>query len=95
VGKSTLAGALARESAAGGLSVKVADLDVQQGDSRQLTEKAPGGWSRTECFGGELPERRIGSERPEQLRSSGAGWAGAVRRQIAGDEKGNFPFDCC
>ena len=31
VGKSTLARALAREAAAGGLSVKVADLDVQQG----------------------------------------------------------------
>jgi chromosome partitioning protein len=31
VGKSTLARALARESAAGGLKVKVADLDVQQG----------------------------------------------------------------
>jgi chromosome partitioning protein len=31
VGKSTLARALAREAAAGGLSVKVADLDMQQG----------------------------------------------------------------
>jgi chromosome partitioning protein len=31
VGKSTLARALARESAAGGLKVKVADLDIQQG----------------------------------------------------------------
>src|SRR5512143_2892266 len=31
VGKSTLARALARETAAGGLLVKVADLDVQQG----------------------------------------------------------------
>jgi chromosome partitioning protein len=31
VGKSTLARALAREAAAGGLSVKVADMDVQQG----------------------------------------------------------------
>ena len=33
VGKSTLARALAREAAAGGLQVKVADLDVQQGTS--------------------------------------------------------------
>lgn len=33
VGKSTLARALAREAAAGGLSVKVADLDTQQGTS--------------------------------------------------------------
>jgi len=33
VGKSTLARALARESAAGGLRVKVADLDTQQGTS--------------------------------------------------------------
>jgi chromosome partitioning protein len=31
VGKSTLARALAREAAAGGLSVKIADLDTQQG----------------------------------------------------------------
>jgi chromosome partitioning protein len=31
VGKSTLARALAREAAFGGLSVKVADLDMQQG----------------------------------------------------------------
>lgn len=31
VGKSTLARALAREAAAGGLKVKVADLDIQQG----------------------------------------------------------------
>jgi chromosome partitioning protein len=33
VGKSTLARALAREAAAGGMKVKVADLDVQQGTS--------------------------------------------------------------
>lgn len=33
VGKSTLARALAREAAAGGLKVKVADLDTQQGTS--------------------------------------------------------------
>ena len=33
VGKSTLARALAREAAAGGLRVKVADLDTQQGTS--------------------------------------------------------------
>lgn len=33
VGKSTIARALAREAAAGGLSVKVADLDTQQGTS--------------------------------------------------------------
>jgi len=33
VGKSTLARALAREAAAGGLHVKVADLDTQQGTS--------------------------------------------------------------
>ena len=33
VGKSTLARALAREAAAGGLRVKLADLDVQQGTS--------------------------------------------------------------
>ena len=33
VGKSTLARALAREVAAGGLSVKIADLDTQQGTS--------------------------------------------------------------
>ena len=33
VGKSTLARALAREAAAGGLSVKIADLDTQQGTS--------------------------------------------------------------
>ncbi|MEX3945981.1 ParA family protein, partial [Paraburkholderia sp. BR10937] len=31
VGKSTLARALARETAAGGLKTKVADLDTQQG----------------------------------------------------------------
>ena len=33
VGKSTLSRALAREAAAGGLRVKVADLDIQQGTS--------------------------------------------------------------
>lgn len=33
VGKSTLARALAREAAGGGLSVKIADLDTQQGTS--------------------------------------------------------------
>ena len=33
VGKSTLARALAREAAAGGLRVKIADLDTQQGTS--------------------------------------------------------------
>ena len=33
VGKSTMARALAREAAAGGLSVKLADLDTQQGTS--------------------------------------------------------------
>ena len=33
VGKSTLARALAREAAAGGLGVKIADLDTQQGTS--------------------------------------------------------------
>ena len=33
VGKSTLARAMAREAAAGGLSVKLADLDTQQGTS--------------------------------------------------------------
>lgn len=33
VGKSTLSRALAREAAAGGLSVKLADLDLQQGTS--------------------------------------------------------------
>jgi chromosome partitioning protein len=33
VGKSTLARGLAREAAAGGLSVKLADLDIQQGTS--------------------------------------------------------------
>jgi chromosome partitioning protein len=33
VGKSTLARGLGREAAAGGLSVKIADLDVQQGTS--------------------------------------------------------------
>lgn len=35
VGKSTLARALAREAAAGGLSVKIADLDIQQGTSAE------------------------------------------------------------
>ena len=33
VGKSTLARALAREAAYGGLQVKIADLDTQQGTS--------------------------------------------------------------
>ncbi|ENZ96490.1 CobQ/CobB/MinD/ParA nucleotide binding domain protein (plasmid) [Xanthomonas fragariae] len=33
VGKSTLSRALAREAAAGGLRVKIADLDTQQGTS--------------------------------------------------------------
>jgi chromosome partitioning protein len=33
VGKSTLARGIAREAAAGGLSVKIADLDIQQGTS--------------------------------------------------------------
>lgn len=47
VGKSTLARALAREIAAGGLKVKVADLDVQQGTSVD--------WHRTRLAAGIEP----------------------------------------
>ncbi len=47
VGKSTLARALAREAAAGGLRVKVADLDTQQGTSVD--------WHRTRLHAGIEP----------------------------------------
>lgn len=47
VGKSTIARALAREAAAGGLSVKVADLDTQQGTSVD--------WHRTRLHAGHEP----------------------------------------
>jgi chromosome partitioning protein len=47
VGKSTLARALAREAAAGGLRVKIADLDVQQGTSTD--------WNRTRLAAGIEP----------------------------------------
>lgn len=47
VGKSTLARALAREAAAGGLSVKIADLDTQQGTSVD--------WHRTRMDHGLVP----------------------------------------
>lgn len=47
VGKSTLSRALAREAAAGGLKVKVADLDTQQGTSVD--------WNRTRLDAGIEP----------------------------------------
>ena len=47
VGKSTLSRALAREAAAGGLKVKVADLDTQQGTSVD--------WNRTRLEAGIEP----------------------------------------
>src|ERR1700722_13185357 len=47
VGKSTLAGALAREAAAGGLRTKIADLDTQQGTSVD--------WQRTRLHAGIEP----------------------------------------
>lgn len=42
VGKSTLSRALAREAAAGGLSVKVADLDTQQGTTLDWSRQRVG-----------------------------------------------------
>lgn len=48
VGKSTLARALAREAAAGGLRVKLADLDTQQGTSTN--------WHRRRLEAGAQPE---------------------------------------
>jgi chromosome partitioning protein len=48
VGKSTLARALAREAANGGLKAKIADLDTQQGTSVD--------WHRTRLNGGIKPE---------------------------------------
>jgi len=48
VGKSTLARALAREAAAGGLRVKLADLDTQQGTSTN--------WHRRRLEAGVQPE---------------------------------------
>jgi chromosome partitioning protein len=47
VGKSTLARALAREAAAGGLKIKIADLDMQQGTSVD--------WHRTRLAAGIEP----------------------------------------
>jgi chromosome partitioning protein len=47
VGKSTLARALAREAAAGGLTIKIADLDTQQGTSVD--------WHRTRLGAGIQP----------------------------------------
>lgn len=51
VGKSTLARMLARELAAGGMSVKIADLDTQQATSYH--------WSRRRADAGIQPEIRI------------------------------------
>lgn len=48
VGKSTLSRALAREAAKGGLNVKIADLDTQQGTSVD--------WNRTRLQAGIKPE---------------------------------------
>ncbi|WMS45331.1 ParA family protein (plasmid) [Acuticoccus sp. MNP-M23] len=51
VGKSTLARLLAREAAAGGLSVKIADVDIQQGTAYQ--------WAKRRAENGFEPEIRI------------------------------------
>lgn len=51
VGKSTLARLLAREVAAGDASVKIADVDIQQGTSFE--------WSKRRDAGGIQPEIRI------------------------------------
>jgi chromosome partitioning protein len=59
VGKSTLARALAREAAAGGLSVKVADLDMQQGTLVN--------WQRRRLAGGRVPSVSV-----ESFRSAGS-----------------------
>lgn len=59
VGKSTLARALAREAATGGLSVKVADLDVQQGTLVN--------WQRRRLAAGREPSVSV-----ESFRSAGA-----------------------
>ena len=48
VGKSTLARALAREAADGGLKIKIADLDTQQGTSID--------WHRTRLNAGIKPD---------------------------------------
>jgi chromosome partitioning protein len=63
VGKSTLARALARESAAGGLSVKVADLDVQQGTLVN--------WQRRRLAAGREPNVSV-----ESFRSAGSALSG-------------------
>lgn len=51
VGKSTLARLLAREVAAGGASVKIADLDIQQGTSFK--------WASRRAANGVTPEVRV------------------------------------
>ncbi|MBO0906290.1 ParA family protein [Jiella sonneratiae] len=51
VGKSTLARLLAREIAAGGASVKIADVDIQQGTSYE--------WAKRRAQAGIEPEIRI------------------------------------
>jgi chromosome partitioning protein len=51
VGKSTLARLLAREVAAGGASVKIADVDIQQGTSYE--------WAKRRAQNGIEPEIRI------------------------------------
>lgn len=51
VGKSTLARLLAREAAAGGLSVKIADVDIQQGTAYH--------WAKRRAENGLEPEIRI------------------------------------
>ena len=59
VGKSTLARALAREAAAGGLTVKVADLDMQQGTLVN--------WQRRRLAGSHSPSISV-----ESFRSAGS-----------------------
>ena len=51
VGKSTLARLLAREIAAGGASVKIADVDIQQGTSYE--------WAKRRAQNGIVPDIRI------------------------------------
>src|SRR5512132_2866274 len=63
VGKSTLARALAREAAAGGLSVKVADLDVQQGTLVN--------WQRRRLAAGREPSVSVESFRSAESALSG------------------------
>lgn len=69
VGKSALARTLAREAAAAGLTVKLADLDVQQGTCTD--------WNRDRNAAGSEPSISV-----ESFRSNSVAWITAASAEV-------------